>query len=653
MNGQILRLIGKAPLARDSNGKLVSRIGTLFVKDRVLVTLPLPMHAMQRLHYQKVASAARKAEGRSPVEAEELEDAVDLIMEGASILIRPESSRMGLAFEADELLQTIASKGEIRFLHARNERVQEAIRRRGEYWRISPRPRGGAEVAATIEQSKIAIGGLPIYFYSPVTGTRHLTFQAFEGLGSLEAEPLRQHLAEIREYSVIRNRHGNHEVALFGLKPGGAFNARTFQAYDFTAADAGQLRGMHRELCAAFEGAAEERLQCDNVRDEFWRNRMFACLMDERNETLTEVLISGLTEEFFRQIEWLPGGRIENGELRFDPVFDEPDARQAGLCDSRVKGFIFNYVREFGDLEYINIGRLLPGLRKRSAQGAHRAYIAEVKSRYAPRPVLRILRVQKWGIAERLEEEGYGLLRAILDTQEYTEYTLDRRLGCWQLGMPLPNRIDVRNISEDYLWEQGGSDSVTRIQVTYYERDFIGGLATDKITKAQLGNSAFALRLANWLGHAAAPNMVVGRMTIDATEVVFDQGDEILLLDETGLPSGILVADYAGTFVDYESPLADFAQAYARPVTSRWDKIPAPDREAFAGAYLAGMEKHLATIQEKCRSRRRELLSLFVGHKADEKSFVYRWERVIDRINGTDVKMLVAHIRGIIDANKR
>ena len=647
MNEQKLTVLGEAPLALDSGGKLRSRIGTLFVDDRVLITLPRMTHAMQRLHYLGLHPS---------VKIDDLEDAVDLIMGEASVLIRQDPSRanMAVAFEADELLQTIVPKQNIRFLHARNACVQEEIRRRGEYWRISPRPQEDAEVVSAIEQSKIAIGGLPLYYYSPNTGTRHLTVQAFRELGRLETEPLRQHLAEIQKYLAGRNRLAKPEVALFGLKPGSAFGADTFKQYDFASADAGQLRALHRELCAAFEGAAEENLQCDDVKNEFWRNRMFACLMDEHNDTLAEKLVSGLTEEFFRQIEWLPGGRIDKGGLMFDSVFDDPDARQSGLCDLRVRDFIFNYVREFGDLEYVNIGRLLPGLRKRQAPGAHRAYIAEVKHRNAPKPLLRILRMQKWGIAGRLEADRKhrNLLRAIMETQDYTEYTLDRRSGCWQLGMPLPKRIDVRTIPEDYLWEEDGNSSVIRIWATYYERDFIEGLATDKITKAQLGNASFALRLAEWLGFAAAPNLVVGRMTTDNQEAVFDQGDEILRLDESGLPCEILVADCAGTFVDYESPLTAFAKAYAQPVLSRLEKIPAQDHAAFAQAYLASMERQLLQIQEKCRSRRKGLLSFFSDRKGGPLSFVFRWKHVIDRLAHTDVPNVVATIRKAIDDNK-
>ena len=651
MEKQQITVSGDEPLEVDNNGKLLSRIGTLFVKEKELITLPRMTHALQRLNYLKRENEKRMAQGMPDLEPEDLDDAVDLIMEGNSILIRPDPSRMDLAFEADTLLQTKVPKQNIRFLRAREKQVREAIRMRGEYWRISPHPKAAEEVIAAIEQSKIAIGGLPLYFYSPVTGTRYLTFQAFSDLRSLAPESLRQHLMEIQKYSMLRNRQHQPEVALFGLKSNSGFKPEAFHAYDFKAADVDQLHVWHQELCETFKAATEEKLRRDSVTDEFWRNRMFACLVDERNETVIEFPISDLPEEFFRQIEWLPGGRISSKkELVFDPVFDAPGAAEMNLCDTRVKGFIFNYIREFGDLEYVNIGRLLPGLRSHVAEGAHRAYIAEVKHRNAPEAICRILRVQKWGITENLEKH-HDLLRAIMETQDYTEYTLDRRLGCWELNMPLVERYDMRIIFNEYQWKEG-KENVSRIWTTYYERDFIKGLATDKVSKTHLEDKAFAIPFAQLLGRAAAPNMVVGRMTPDTQDIIFDKGDEMLRLNELGYPIGILVADHAGTFTDYTTPLVDFAEPYARPVLSRLPHIPESDRNTFTEAYLSNIEAKLVEMQEKYIRYKQGFDTLFQHSKQGAQCFSSRWTKVLERLKNTDAKMVVAKIREVIDANK-
>jgi hypothetical protein len=645
-----LTILGAHPLKCDAAGKLVSRIGTLFVADRVLVTWPRMTHAMQRLQYQEHINLARQKRGEPCLSEldmmEGLENAVDLIMEVQSVLIRPDSSRMDLAFQADELLQTIVSKPAIRFLHARNVAVQQAIRSRGEYWRISPRPQEDADIIDSIGHSKIAIAGLPIYYYSPTTGMRYLTFQEFCKLGTLSFEQLRQHLLEIQAYSAKWNRLHNHEVSFFGANS--TFNETSFQSYNFAIADAAQLRSWHVELITKFEAAVDASLRRDDVRNMIWRNRLFACLTDERNETLSEVLVSGLTEEFFRQIQWLPGGNIQNGgEWVFDSIFDEfkehpHDEVLKRIVEIRVKGFIFNYIREFAQLEYINIGRLLPGLRNRHEKGTHQAYIVEVKSLASEKPDLRIIRMQRWGIKEHLAEH-HDLLRAIMEAQDYTEYTLDRRLGCWELGMPVPSRLVTRMIPEEYVWQ--GTKGVSRIWATYYERDFIDGLATDKIPQDRMKEPAYALSIAKLLGSAAASNMVVGRVNI-AGNVVFDNGDEIVLMDKSGRPNQILAADHAGTFSDYLSPLEKFSEDYAEPVLKRASVVFDP--AAFARTYLDAMEQRLLQMQKDYLRAPHIFDKLFQHSKQGPETFSHRWAKVLERMNSTDVHQLVRTIRAII-----
>ncbi len=647
-----LQISGDHPLATDADGKLKSRIGTLFVGSDALVTLPRMTHAMQRLFYRDHTNALRKAQGLRPLSEDASfalwETAVDLIMEGRDILIRPEPDRMPLAFQADEALQSIASKRHIRFLHARNATVQQAIRERGEYWRISAQPQKDVDIINAIAHSKIGISGLPLYYYSPNTGTRYLTVQAFADLAALETPKLRQHLSEIRAFSAKRNRYHHCEVAFFATD--GSFSEKTFADFDFEHASPEQLHAWHAKLTALFQCAVDPALHADRPDLPVWRNRMSACLTDERNDTLSDAVVDGLSPEFFRQVHWLPGGRVEDGELLFDPIFDElkahpSDPELTSLCDQRVPGFVCNYIREFGGLQFVNIGGLLPGLRKHPPLGGHRAYLVELKHRGADAPIRRILRIQRWGIRERLDE-GKDLLWAIMEAYEYTEYTLDRRLACWELGMPLPGSIDTRAVPETYYGKNRNYHG-TRIWATYYERDFIDGLATDKIPDARLKDEAFVLRVACLLGQAAAPNLVVGR-TSDKGEVTFDGGDEMLLLDAQGAPQRIVVADHAGTFNDYESPLVAFAADYARPILSRVARVANP--AGFTAAYLSALSERLLEMQEEYRLKRRAFDTLFQHSKQGEKTFSWRWAKALARLDKTDVSALVGRIRETIAA---
>ena len=49
--------------------------------------------------------------------------------------------------------------------------------------------------------------------------------------------------------------------------------------------------------------------------------------MAETDELVQEEMLLGLSPEFFMQIQWLPGGRLVNGDLVPDEVFEESPAR--------------------------------------------------------------------------------------------------------------------------------------------------------------------------------------------------------------------------------------------------------------------------------------------------------------------------------------
>ena len=70
-------------------------------------------------------------------------------------------------------------------------------------------------------------------------------------------------------------------------------------------------------------------------------------------------------------------------------------------------------------------------------EGRRVVFLAEFRVRSEPQPVKRFIRLQKWGTWEHLDE-GKDLLQSIRESDEYTDYCLDRRLGCRQLGMNLP-----------------------------------------------------------------------------------------------------------------------------------------------------------------------------------------------------------------------
>ncbi len=643
-----LEILGDPPFARDENGKLRSQIGTIFPQARCLVT-QRTIHAVQRHIYVDHVNAVRMQAGQPPLSREEelqhWDNAVDLIFEDDRILIRPNPDNMSLAFEADEILQQLCPKYKIKFLYALNKQVRNAVKRHGECWRIAALPTSVKQMQDMIVASKLAISGEEIYYYNKTTGVRWLTCERFAALERLDDEQLRLHLSEIREHSARRNASGFPELDFFQAGP--AFTSKDLAPYDFRQLDSATLRTVHAELRQKFQDAVPREFRFDDKEDLQWRNRMFNALVAQKDEVISQDMLLGLSPEFFMQIQWLPGGRIDRGELIFDPTYDladeNPNNRQLQqLCDERARGFIFNFVREHADLEYMNIGRVENSLsRRQDAERRRGVYIAEVKRMGVPKEIVTIIRMQKWGVREHLDDRK-PLRDAMMDSDEYTEYVLDRRLGCRQLGMNLPRHVTAHKVWERYFADWTGPNGVI-IWSPYIERDYIRGVATDKVPKHLLEDNQYAANLARLLGRAAAVNIIVGRCDRHG-RVLFDDGDEVIVENAEGQPQEIVVADPTGTFHNFDHDLTDMARAYAEPVNRRRGTVY--DTVEFAQVYIDAFLKRFRRIQADYRRRRRAFDTLFKYRQRDPNgSFAYRWEQVLIRLDRTDAHDLTQAIR--------
>jgi hypothetical protein len=650
-----LRVIGPHPFDRDEGGQQLTRIGTLFPEQAVLYTQPPGIHAWQRSNYIELVNAERARQSLPPLTNDEEESicrhSVDLVFESDHLFIRPDPDRMELAFAADELLQGLVSKRQVKFLSVADPRVREAMKWRGEYWRLSSLPKTREGKKRILFGSKVGITGLPIYYYNRLTGTRWLTCQEFDDLGRLDDATLARHLQEIAEHSGRFNRLGRPEVAFFAVDLE-RFGAADFGVAAFEQLPPGELRARYEALRTKFRAAVHEGYLQDDCQNKAWSERMLSTIFLEGNEAQTEIL-SGLGPEFFLQVEWLPGGRIEEGEFLFDPIFDEAanhpsDPELQRLCDPRAKQIILNFTRDYGDVNYINLGAVPESLSldRPQKEGRRAVYVAEFHVRNQSAPIRRYLRLQKWGVWEHLDE-GKDLLQSILESDEYTDYSLDRRLGCRQLGMNLSRRSVMRRISEVYQGINHRHHGQI-IRTTYFERDYLPGIATDKLPLDRYARPGYAAELAALLGGAAASSMIVGRSLEDARPA-FDDGDEVVLEAANGLASEILVADHSGAFTEYALPLECFAADYARPVNRRESILVQPVQ--FAQIYLTAFHDHFAHIQGDYRKRRRAFDNLFRHSRYDPAgSFAYRWECVLRRLDQTDVEVITAAIRRHIRA---
>ena len=220
---------------------------------------------------------------------------------------------------------------------------------------------------------------------------------------------------------------------------------------------------------------------------------------------------------------------MENGEVVFDEIYDEAartqDPELLAMCDNRVKSFLFNTTRLFGKVSFINIGRIANSLSRKPVEGNRRGnvYIMQYREEGADTVKVMMIRLQKWGVAEHLDE-GKSLLQSIVEADEYSDYILDRRLMCLQLGMNLPRRLGYGHFTEKYrgMNQYNG----VAVRTSYFVRNYVTGTASDKLPLAKYRNPAFAQAFAFLMGQAAALDMIVGRRSSVTKELLFDKNYE-------------------------------------------------------------------------------------------------------------------------------
>ncbi len=650
----MMKLLGEPIFAKNADGSLVSRIGTIFFRTSGLVTRR-GVHAMQRMMWLDEVNAARAAEGKPALtpdeEDEELSSSVDLIFTDEFVLIRPDSDRMDLAFRADDELQTLVSKRKIRFLNTHSAKVRNALRARGENWRMARHPISQDDMARLVESSRVAITGEPIFYYNTATGTRYVTVAGSEILANLPIGEFRRQAKEAQAMLSRRNRMGYVELDLFPTTTPIEIKQQ-FKSLKIDELSDDELRERVRRIDTEWRMSIPVELRDESIENYEWRNAMCQTLTQSPNETGADEreLIQGISPEFYRQIEWLPGARVDRGEVIFDPLWDEynrtrdPELRE--ICDPRVRNILFNLTRLFGDIEYVNIGRIVRSLAREPIAGSRRGcvYIIQYKEARKPLANLYIIRFQKWGIAEHLDE-GKDLLQAILEANDYSDYIMDRRLMCQQLGMNLPARVGFGQFTEPY---QGSNQyNGTTVRAFYYIRSYVPGMASDKIPVAKYRNPAFALRFAQLMGEAAAVDLVVGRRSTETKENLFDKNFEVIRIGADGLPSRLIVTDHAGSFVNYLHTFEESVAPYAHVVRTRAKLVP--DVAAFAQAYVEAFHRKLEETQANYRARRRAFDDLFVHRPFDVAgSGAYRWAKILERLDHCNPAHVAACLADVI-----
>ena len=649
-----MKVIGEKIFAKDAEGKILSRIGTIFFRTPGLVTKK-GVHALQRLMWIDEINAERAKVGQPPLtlleEDAEVAESVDLVFTEDLVLIRPNPDRMDLAFRADAELQKLVSKRAIRFLNTSSSKVRAALRERGENWRMARQPISQDDMVDLINASKVPVGERPIYYYNRMTGTRFITAGVYNEIENLPPDAFRRQIAEIVNGLGKRNRLGRPEVDLFPTSTPPVIR-RMFRELNVEASDDAELKAACAKIALEWRMSIPAELRDETTENFEWRNTMCHAITREPNETAAQEqeLVAGISPEFYRQIEWLPGARIVDGEVVFDEIYAEAartqDPELLAMCDNRVKSFLFNTTRLFGAVSYINIGRIANSLARKPMQGNRRGnvYIMQFREEGSELDTVMMIRLQKWGVAEHLDE-GKDLLQSIVEADEYSDYILDRRLMCRQLGMNLPKRLGYGHFTEKYrgLNQYNG----VAVRTSYFVRGYITGTASDKIPLAKYRNPAFARAFAFLMGGAAAVDMIVGRRSSVTNELLFDTDYEVVKLGADGIPCEIAITDHAGSFVDYEQDFESSVAQYARVVTRRRDYVS--EFANFASAYVEGFRRKLVSTKASYLARKKAFDDLFIDRPYDTNgSGAYRWAKTLQRLANCDPERVTAILKETI-----
>lgn len=635
------------PLLKDRFGEIKYRVGTFFPEGAAGTILTGPtIHAMLKLYHVDMLNEERAAKGQAPLDNEEilrvLSDAVDLIMDNSAVYIRPNVRDMSRTFRADAYIRKLGvPRHLVRFIEIRKAEARNAVKSRGESWRAQEIPKSAEEIREFIIASRITLGTRAVYYFSHATGIKYMTFSQFAEIGRLPAPDVRACLSEIKELSGQKSEDGTAIISFFKSEGFGNYN---FEIFDFDDADDGQVIKHYNALKLSFFHSTKQGFTEDNLDDPVWLAAMFERLMGrggaEKTELEEEAL--GLSREFHSRVAWLPGGTVTGGRLVPDEVFDPghqyPDDSAQRLLDRRVIAMAENFIKDVPDIEYINIGRVESSLSKRRSRkiimpGRRAVYVAVYKARGSAEESVKFIRFQKSDVSYFLDM-GYDIAGAENAAALYGASVIRRFEACRRLGLnSLPT--EIKSIREVYY---GANLKYRGFEITsgYFLRDYAFGYATDKIPPRKYRSADFTGAFGTLLGRAAAASIILGRL--HEGEVLFDDGDEVVLLDSGGVPADIVVTDITSAFNDVEIPLAEFAGDFALPISSRTGSVP--DIELFKTRYIGEFSRRFSEIRDDYMRNKDAYLGMFRDddHDAD---FYGRWTSSLERLENTDVDELV------------
>ena len=622
-------LLGPDLFAVDEQGDALAPIASVFPRHQAVV-------AGRGIHaglagilagYLRRRDPETLGEAFSEEEIELYQDAVPVLIRGSTVLIRSDPDDMSHCFAADELLQRLVPKKRIQFTCPHLCPVRQELRRRGESWRSLPPPRTVDEVRAYIRSSRVRVKTGTVYYQNVARGGRYLTYQEFLAIRPLlQRDPgeARARVEEILELHRLLNEQGAREVSFF-LPVGSRLDTRVLEELaavlreESPGGNAAQALAVFDRFAAEFAESAGVDLSADDLDNPVWRTTMFCRLLDIEERDLEEWAL-GLSPEFHLNVQWLPGACLQDG-VRFEPN-----------VEPRVRGLIEHYHQVRPEAIAINVGRVRSSQTKRDRTGEHREVFLVVLTRPDESEDIRLVRMIKWDVQHRLER-GADVEQAVRETVQYRDYVFDRLRAAAALELPIPPFHEIH--LEETVAGRG------RAPVFFFERPYVNGVATDKISLAQYRRPGFLPRLAELLGRGAAASLVLGRACPRTGRLYFDDGDEMVILDEDMLPDRLLLAETTGSFNDTTTPLPVLLDTCLDRVALHFERArgqgaSAQDLESAVRRFAEGLAAEIERMQKLVRDPASGLREMFAERTRELGGIRRRWEAMLARLEAAD-----------------
>lgn len=622
-------ILGPDLFCRGGDEKLCSPIASVFPNHGLIVTVK-GIHALHAVIAAEFLGRRMGEESAAESVVDSVYcDAVALLIRNSSVLIRSDLENMDRIFAADEILQRVVPKGCIQFTGVHLEEVRKQLRKQGESWRISPSPRSVDEIIHYIQASQVHVHTGATYYYNAPRGGRFLTYEEFLRIRPLLRNDPKEALARLREIALLTrmvNNQGARELSFF-LPPGkdlpreGLADLVRLIEKASDPRDCEEAEGLFDEFAAAFAAEAGSELIEDGPEYVGWRTAMF-CRLYDINEEVMEEWALGLSPEFHLNVKWAPGASIRGENITFDPG-----------APPRIRSLIAHFWEKWLGVDSINAGLIESSQTNRERADENREVYLVVLGRAGGGEDIRHLRMVKWDVMHRIER-GVPQNQAVIETLQYRQYVFDRLRAASELGIPIPS-FDEISFMEDL-------PGLGPIPVFFYDRRYFPGMATDKIPPARLSEPQFIVRLARFLGQAAAVDLTLGRASPRSGHVFFDDGDEVLQIGEDGLPDGLVMVETTGSFTDWNSPMAKLLPHCLEHLAEHLKKAGAkgvgPEhlREAVL-RFETGFVSEVERMKELVRNNAARLWSLFADRTAEPGGIRSRWEGVLKRLESTDV----------------